>query len=645
MKGATLLLTASLLGAIDSSWTEQLAFWSRTELQTMHRRLDAINQELASLPVPRMAHTSSRNGFQTSRVDDRDPLWVELKLDSEALIDRMALIPVLQKGDELRGSCFGFPVRHRVEAFKENGQKIVLFESTTDLPNPNGYPWLHQFEPVKARRVRVTATKPWQGTGGQETFALSEVMLFSAQRNVAISASVTASSNRNKPPLWSTSNLTDQMTPLGLPVEPGEPSQKGYHSRISKQSSTPKSLVLTFPHLVELDEITLVPMPRTDVPTWASYGFPARFRVTVSTSGDFDDAHTVQEYADRTMVSPGENLVSFPLHRRPVRAIQIATILLWERSDDYLLALSEIMAFDRGKNVALHAQVRASDSLEDTAYSPAALTDGQANTGRLLDLPDWLSRLEKRQHLQQEHDTLTIERNALLTRSQEQLLRGTIGGSVLLSLVAATTLIRQSRNRKRDAQRIRDRLARDLHDEIGSNLGSIALISAFASQEDASPESVRTDLVEVQRIARESADFMREMLRLISPRGEQQDADWVAVLHNLARRLLRGIATDIQLAANTPSLETRRELYLFIKEVLHNISTHAHAQNVRFHITQSDKRINVEITDDGVGFDPSAKHAGHGLSNLRERAATMNALLNIQSKLGQGTIITLSVPV
>jgi signal transduction histidine kinase len=644
MKYAILIIAATLLGVTNSRWTERLAFWSRAELNAMQLRLEVIETELAALPVPRMAHTSSRSGFQTSRVDESEPLWVEVTLERESLIDSMALIPVLQKGDESRGSCFGFPVRHRVEAFMESGDKIVLFESTADLPNPNGYPWLHHFEPVKARRVRVTVTKPWEGTGGQEIFAISEMMIFSGNGNVALSAPVSASSSRYKPPAWSASNLTDHITPLGLPVKHGEPTLQGYHSGISKAVSDPKSLVVTFPSLFHLDEITLVPMPRRDVPTWVSYGFPTRYRVEVSKSGDFDDAYLVQEYAERTMVSPGENLVSFPLHRRPVRSIRLTTIQLWERTADYLLALSEVMAFDGEKNVALHADVHASDSLEDPAYSAAALTDGQANVGPLLDLPDWLSRLEKRKQFEQEHSTLTITRTALLARSQEQLLRGTIGSSVVLSLLAATALIRQSHNRRRDAERLRERLARDLHDEIGSNLGSIALISAFASQEDSSPESVRKDLAEVQRIARESAESMREMVRLISPRGERQDDDWLAVLRTLAQRLLRGITSDIQLTASVPDLEARRELYLFIKEVLHNIATHARAKNVRFHITQSNNRLHVEIGDDGIGFDPSFAHTGHGLSNLRERAATMGGLLHIQSQPGHGTRITLSLP-
>jgi signal transduction histidine kinase len=54
--------------------------------------------------------------------------------------------------------------------------------------------------------------------------------------------------------------------------------------------------------------------------------------------------------------------------------------------------------------------------------------------------------------------------------------------------------------------------------------------------------------------------------------------------------------------------------------------------------------MNVEISDDGIGFDPSNQSSGHGLSNLRERAATLRAKLNIQSEPGKGTRITLTLP-
>ena len=83
---------------------------------------------------------------------------------------------------------------------------------------------------------------------------------------------------------------------------------------------------------------------------------------------------------------------------------------------------------------------------------------------------------------------------------------GSVGG---ISLLSGLLLWRQRRQRKRDAQRLHDKLARDLHDEIGSNLGSITLICSFAGQAGASPEDMRADISEIERVAAETADWVR----------------------------------------------------------------------------------------------------------------------------------------
>ena len=90
-----------------------------------------------------------------------------------------------------------------------------------------------------------------------------------------------------------------------------------------------------------------------------------------------------------------------------------------------------------------------------------------------------------------------------------------------------------------------------------------------------------------------------------------------------------------------PDIETRRELYLFCKEVLHNIAKHAQATQVRFHLTPTATGLRIEIRDNGLGFDLKSPSSGHGLSNLRERAAMMRAALSIESQ--PGTTITLDV--
>ncbi len=640
---APLLLALSLFAQSTAPWAEQLAFWSRAELQSLRQRLASIEEELRTLPEPSMAHTSSRRGFQSSRVGDGEPLWVELTWPEETLVDAVALIPVPVVRDDGRGTSFGFPLRHRIEVTDASGRTQTACESADDLPNPDGYPVLQRFTPVKAVSIRVTATKPWQ-RNELCVFALSELMVFSGKRNVALQATGSASNSRQQPLAWSVENLTDHITPLGLPVAPGTPAVKGFHSSLASTGTAPKQVTVLLPRIAELDEITLVPMPRREMPSWSAYGFPHRFRLEVSTREDFSQPTVIADFESRSFTTPAVNLASFPLRKQPVRAIRLTTFSLWERSGDFLLALSEIMAFAGGENVALHAQVIASDQLDAPAYSPAALTDGNSNEGPLLPLPDWLAQLQHRQSLQREHTDLTAKLAALRARSQDQVVNGGIAAGGLLVAGLLWGLVHQHRVRRRDAERLRERLARDLHDEIGSNLGSIALISAYASQDDATPESMRADLVEVQTIARESADSMRDMVRLISPRGRRESEEWSAVVHGLARRLLRGVKMDIQLDASSPSLEIRRELYLFIKEVLHNVASHARASHVSLHVQQNQGRMTVQISDDGLGFDPSNQSSGHGLSNLRERATTLHADLVIHSQPGQGTRITLTLP-
>lgn len=638
-----LILATSLFAQSTAPWTEQLAFWSRAEIGRMRHRMQAIEADLKTLPERRMAHTSSRRGVQSSRLDDDEPLWVEVVLQQESLVDAIALIPVPVINDDGHGTSFGFPLRYRIEATDAAGRSQVVDDSTTDLPNPDGFPVLIRFKPVKALRIRVTATRPWQ-RNELRVLALAELMIFSGARNVALEAAVTSPVSRQQPPAWRVENLTDHITPLGLPVAPGAPEVKGFHSALARSGDESKHVGIILPSRVELDEITIVPMPRRELPNWSSYGFPERFRLEVSTNEDFSEPTIIADFKDRTFTTPGVNLVSFALRRQPVRAIRLTTFSLWQRSGDFLLALSEIMAFAGGENVALHAKAFASDQLDDPTYSLTALTDGHANLGPLLPLPDWLARLQHRQRLEREHAELSARFIALRAHSQDQLVHGSITAGGLLIGGFIWGLIHQRRVRRRDAERLRERLARDLHDDIGSNLGSIALISAYASQDDATPDSMRADLIEVQTIARETADSMRDMVRLISHRSDRESEEWSAVVQELARRLLRGIDLDIKLDADSPSLETRRELYLFIKEVLHNIVVHARATHVHLHTRRSRDQMTVDISDDGIGFDPAGFSIGHGLSNLRERAATLHGELQIQSEPGHGTRITLILP-
>jgi signal transduction histidine kinase len=84
----------------------------------------------------------------------------------------------------------------------------------------------------------------------------------------------------------------------------------------------------------------------------------------------------------------------------------------------------------------------------------------------------------------------------------------------------------------------------------------------------------------------------------------------------------------------------RRDLVLLYKEVVHNVARHAQASQVKVAVREAEGRLSLLVADDGVGFDPSAKHAGEGLPSLRRRAQRMGASLEIASRPGEGTRVT-----
>ncbi|MEZ5384031.1 MAG: histidine kinase [Prosthecobacter sp.] len=648
-----LILISSLqqARAADSRWVDRLAFWSWGELENLNAGIRAHEQQLATLPELMLINSCLRIGLKTGYTTEEDVRWFEVALKEAAPVDSIVLVPPLAKGANGVVAGFGFPVRFKLEVFDEQDRShVVLDQTAADFPNPGCFPVIARFEPRTVKRVRFTATEPWS-VDGPEILAMAEMLVLAEDRNLALDATVTSSSSRNAPRAWTRSNLIDMITPLGLPVVPQTGGTNGFHSAVSETADVQKTLTLSLPEVTPLDEIRLVPVRRKEVPLWFDYGFPVLYKVEAATKDDFSDATLLQEVTDRFHPTPGMNLVCIPAHGIQAKHIRITTKQLWYRKSDHVFALAEFQAFSGGKNVALQGKFTASDVLtgEDAAnWSLTALNDGLTEAGRLISLPEWFTQLENRQRLEQERDMLIARRDALIERSQHQLIYGSVSGTAAITLLSVLLLWRQQQQRKRDTQRLRDKLARDLHDEIGSNLGSITLICSIANQPDATPESLKTDITEIERVASETADSMRDMVDLISTRRTEAESDWLDVLHRLTERSLRGAQINCALPAAPltiePDIETRREIYLFCKEVLHNIAKHAQATHVCFHLTPMSQGLRIEIDDNGTGFDTSAPAAGHGLGNLRERAAAMHAALQLTSELGKGTHVILDLP-
>lgn len=217
-----------------------------------------------------------------------------------------------------------------------------------------------------------------------------------------------------------------------------------------------------------------------------------------------------------------------------------------------------------------------------------------------------------------------------------------------VALVAAGTLgglYQMRRVRRREIERLRVRIAGDLHDDIGSSLWSITLLSRTLTKHGKLGAEERQDLEEIHRIATQTSNAIRDIIWLINPAFDTLQ-DLLSRTQDFAATLLRGVdyrisCEGVVLSQKLP-FDFRHNLFLFFKEALTNISRHAQATVVEVRIEQRGRAWQLILQDNGRGFEPAAAASGHGLRNLRARAARMKATFEVQSCPGQGTRLTLA---
>jgi signal transduction histidine kinase len=202
--------------------------------------------------------------------------------------------------------------------------------------------------------------------------------------------------------------------------------------------------------------------------------------------------------------------------------------------------------------------------------------------------------------------------------------------------------IRGKRLRKTDLLRLR--IARDLHDEIGSNLGGIALLLDMASAGSGDHEAFE----KIKGIVRQSISTLKELVWMIDPVHDNA-SDLVSRMRDTSDMLLAALphtfdATDVQHYERHIATTVRRNILPIFKEALFNILRHAQAKQVLITLTVHQSKLILTIEDDGVGLPEIAPEQGHGLRNMRRRAQEMNAKLNFETPTNGGTRLTLTIP-
>jgi len=195
-------------------------------------------------------------------------------------------------------------------------------------------------------------------------------------------------------------------------------------------------------------------------------------------------------------------------------------------------------------------------------------------------------------------------------------------------------------------ERIRARIARDLHDELGSTLTSINIMSKVAMSPAQGEGQVRQYLEKIKEHSSRVMESMGDMVWAINPSNDSLEK-FIIRLKEFAAELLEptGIGYAFEIAGNLSeiklNLEERKDLYLVAKEAIHNAVKYSGAGQINIRIRLTDHQLSLEVEDNGKGFRETAVGTGNGLINMGERARDMRAELKIDSKPGKGTIIRL----
>jgi len=194
---------------------------------------------------------------------------------------------------------------------------------------------------------------------------------------------------------------------------------------------------------------------------------------------------------------------------------------------------------------------------------------------------------------------------------------------------------------------LRNRIARDLHDEVGSSLSTIAIYSKIVQQKNA-PASVNKESL-LLKISDNATEMMESMSDIVWNIYHKNDT-FESILSRMrehayqlfeAKEYTLHFKLDEELLKRKVSMEKRRDFYLIYKEAVNNVAKYANGHNIWINVTLENNLISMVVADDGKGFDPVLESRGNGLSNIAHRAESLNGELNIVSALNKGTRVEL----
>lgn len=236
-------------------------------------------------------------------------------------------------------------------------------------------------------------------------------------------------------------------------------------------------------------------------------------------------------------------------------------------------------------------------------------------------------------------ETQKIQRNSIL------------GGTVLLLIIAALFFnrYRTKQQQKRLAERMR--ISADLHDEIGSALSSINILSGIAVNKMDTDKTAAQELVSrINSDAKRMHESMYDIIWEVKPENDSLEKV-ITRMRQYASEILE--AKNIQLRfPKSDSISTleinsekRHALYLIFKEAVNNIAKYSQATEAVVSLTRDKGSLVLSVSENGKGFNPDTVQYGNGINNMKRRAEHIHAGFSLEASPGKGTKLTLNIPI
>lgn len=242
--------------------------------------------------------------------------------------------------------------------------------------------------------------------------------------------------------------------------------------------------------------------------------------------------------------------------------------------------------------------------------------------------------------LQEQNKNAVFQRNALI-----------LGALALLIIAVGVIYFVVSRSKYKrfeEQQKLRNKLSADLHDEIGSSLSSISILSEIVAFQQQKGNNKSEIMQQVSNDARAVIEKMDDIIWTLNPKNDS--------VQNLETRLKtfsiplfesKGIEFQFHFTSDLDALKiessTRGDIYLILKEAINNLVKYSQCKNAIIEVKNEEKMLIFTVKDDGIGFDSTAETQRNGLRNMKTRAEKIGANLQINSSIGNGTEVKLII--